>query len=166
MDRLKRHGIDIQSLKRFPVAATVVFGLLYLLTTGVDTARYIATDIDQSLNPAGEVYHERTRIVSASRGIGGYKPGDNVMIFGSGKRLREDCEIKFKRTLIWPDGTQSNLPDGMPTQQVEGGVYIIVATQDWWPVGNYEYKSEWVADCNAFMPPQRIEGITAKFTLN
>ena len=164
-ETLRRHQIDLPGLRRFSWAWILIFALAVMVTTGIDKARYVATDIDTALRPAGEVYHDKTRVISRTRGIGGYRPGDSVVIFGSGKRYRDDCETTFKRTLIWPDGTQSNLPDGLPTQQAEGGVYITIPTESWWPAGDYQYKSQWLAKCHIILPPQKIEGVTARFTL-
>ena len=125
--------------------------------------------IDTAIRPAVRLDVESVKVVSQTRSLGGFVPGDTVTILGRGENLRS-CPRTYQRLLKRPDGVMAELPDGKGVRFIpgeEGWVQIEIDTADHWPPGEYEFISYGFFSCNGpLFPKQILPGITAKFTLN
>jgi hypothetical protein len=123
--------------------------------------------IDAAVRPAVTVYHDRTEVLDSDYlHRRAFAPGEDVLIRGYG-RVNRVCPKEYRRVIQEPDGNRRNLPQGGGTRfdRGEGANTVIIATQEWWPAGTYEYISTGIHDCNGPFPPQIIPGFHATFDL-
>ena len=124
--------------------------------------------MDTAIRPAVTLDPEKTQVVSTTRGIGGLKRGEPVLIRAYGTNHR-NCPRTYQRILHRPDGVSISLNDGKGHRFIpgeEGWVQIEIDTHEDWPAGEYEFKSYGFFNCNPPFPKQVLQGVTAKFTLS
>lgn len=164
---LKLHGLDWQSLRKYCIGVPLVILLTIVVTGVLAVVASGLNKIDTVINPAVVVDHDATQTLNTYfQPADSFPAGDDVFIEGVGERRRV-CDVKYKRSLYFPNGTLVALRDGRGSRftLTEGAVIVRIKTNVFWPKGRYRFESVGFHFCNQLLGPQVIKGMEVWFEI-